>query len=244
MSNSAGFDRHITIFSPEGRLFQVEYAFKAVTAANITALGITGKDTVVLISQKKVPDKLLDPKTVSYLFKISKHIGMMATGSIADSRSLATRARSEANDFEYKYGYPIPVDVLSKRMANLAQIYTQRAYMRPSGAIITFGAFDDEKGPLLYKVDPAGYYIGSKATAVGPKQDEATTALEKKYKNKEYLKGDTTKLVETAIITLSNVLNSEFKKDDIEIGVATDGNFTILTSDEIEERLIAIAEQD
>lgn len=244
MSNSAGFDRHITIFSPEGRLYQVEYAFKAVTAANITALGITGKDSVVLISQKKVPDKLLDAKTVSYMFKITKTVGMLATGSIADARSLAMRAKSEAAEFNYKYGYPIPVDVLAKRMANNSQIYTQRAYMRPFGAVATFASFDDEKGPLLYKTDPAGYYVGSKAVAVGPKQDEATTALEKKYKNKEYLKGDPVKLVETAIVTLSNVLGSEFKKDDIEIGVAVDGDFKILSSDEIEERLVSIAEQD
>lgn len=222
----------------------MEYAFKAVTAANITALGITGKEATVVISQKKVPDKLLDALTVSYLFKVSESIGMMGTGSIADVRALAIRARSEANDFEYKYGYPIPVDVLSKRMANLAQIYTQRAYMRPLGAVVTFAGVDDEKGPLLYKVDPAGYYTGAKALAVGPKQDEATTALEKKYKNKEYLKGDITKLVETAIVTLSGVMNTEFKKDDIEIGVATEGDFRILSAEEIEERLILIAEQD
>lgn len=215
-----------------------------MTASNITSIGITGKDTVVLISQKKVPDKLLDAKTVSYLFKITKNVGMLATGSIADSRALATRARSEASEFNYKYGYPIPADVLAKRMANNSQIYTQRAYMRPMGAVCTFAAIDDEKGPLLYKSDPAGYYVGSKAVAVGAKQDEATTALEKKYKNKEYLKGDSVKLIETAIITLSNILNSEFKKGDIEIGVATADDFKILTSEEIEERLISIAEQD
>lgn len=178
------------------------------------------------------------------MFKITKTVGMLATGSIADARSLAMRAKSEAAEFNYKYGYPIPVDVLAKRMANNSQIYTQRAYMRPFGAVATFASFDDEKGPLLYKTDPAGYYVGSKAVAVGPKQDEATTALEKKYKNKEYLKGDPVKLVETAIVTLSNVLGSEFKKDDIEIGVAVDGDFKILSSDEIEERLVSIAEQD
>lgn len=222
----------------------MEYAFKAVTAANITAIGITGKDSVVLVSQKKVPDKLLDPSTVSYMFKINNSIGMLATGSIADARAFAIRAKSEAAEFKYKYGYPISADVLTKRMANYSQVYTQRAYMRPYGIVATFAAIDDEKGPLLYKADPAGYFAGCKAVAVGLKQDEATTVLEKKYKNKDFLKGDSTKLIETAIITLSNILNSEFKKDDIEIGIATKEDFRILTNEEIEERLIAIAEQD
>ncbi|CCH44481.1 putative proteasome subunit alpha type 6 [Wickerhamomyces ciferrii] len=244
MSGAAGFDRHITIFSPEGRLYQVEYAFKAINSTNINAIGITGKDSVVIISQKKVPDKLLDPKTVSYIFQITPSIGLVAIGSIADARSQALRARAEAAEFNYKNGYQIPVDALSKRMANLSQIYTQRAYMRPLGVSLTFISVDDEFGPLLYKTDPAGYYVGSKANAVGPKQQELTTALEKKYKKKEYLSGDWKEIVEAGIITFSNTLNTEFRKNDIEIGVAIKDKFFTLTPEEIDERLVSIAEQD
>lgn len=244
MSGAAGFDRHITIFSPEGRLYQVEYAFKAINSTNINAIGITGKDSVVIISQKKVPDKLLDPKTVSYIFQITPSIGLVAIGSIADARSQALRARAEAAEFNYKNGYQIPVDALSKRMANLSQIYTQRAYMRPLGVSLTFISVDDEFGPLLYKTDPAGYYVGSKANAVGPKQQELTTALEKKYKKKDYLSGDWKEIVEAGIITFSNTLNTEFRKNDIEIGVAIKDKFFTLTPEEIDERLVSIAEQD
>ncbi|KAK6455771.1 nucleophile aminohydrolase [Scheffersomyces xylosifermentans] len=247
MSGSAGFDRHITIFSPEGRLYQVEYAFKAINSANITSLAVSGKDSAVLISQKKIPDKLLDPKTVSYLFKITPSIGLVATGSIADARSQALRARSEATEFRYKYGYEMPVESLAKRMANLSQLYTQRAYMRPLGVALTFcqvDVEDEKKGPQIFKCDPAGYYTGVKAVATGPKQQEATTYLEKKFKKTDHVKGDWKATVEFAIIALSSVLGTDFRKNDIEIGVATEEGFRILSSEEIDERLVAIAEQD
>lgn len=228
-------------------MYQVEYAFKAINSANITSIGVTGKDSAVLVSQKKIPDKLLDPDTVSYLFKITPSIGMLATGSIADARSLALRARSEAAEFRYKYGYEMPVQSISKRMANMSQVYTQRAYMRPLGVALTFCQvdFEDEgKGPQIFKCDPAGYYTGVKAVSTGPKQQEATTYLEKKFKKMDCVDGDWKATVEFAITALSSVLGTDFRKNDIEIGVATEGEFRILTPDEIDERLVAIAELD
>ncbi|CUM65429.1 uncharacterized protein PRCAT00003068001 [Priceomyces carsonii] len=247
MSSSAGFDRHITIFSPEGRLYQVEYAFKAINAPAITSIGVTGEDSAVLISQKKIPDKLLDTKTISYIFKITPSIGMVATGSISDARAQALRARAEAAEFRYKYGYEMPVESLAKRIANLSQLYTQRAYMRPLGVALTFCQVDIEdenRGPQIFKCDPAGYFTGYKAVATGPKQQEATTYLEKKFKKIDHVKGDWKATVEFAITALGTVLGTEFRKNDIEIGVATEEGFRILTPDEIDERLVTIAEQD
>lgn len=257
---NAGFDRHITIFSPEGRLYQVEYAFKAITSTNISSIAVTGKDSAVVISQKKVPDKLLDPETVTYLFQINQNIGVLATGAIADARNLANRAKQEAAEFRYKNGYSIPVSVLAKRIANLSQVYTQRAYMRPLGVSLTFIAIDDEVGPQIFKCDPAGYFIGYQATSTGPKQQEIITALEKKFKKikadpsqdgRKYVPGDWKEVVEAAIIVFSNVLSTDFKKNDLEVGIAITnkdgtpgGIFKTLTPDEIDERLIAIAEQD
>lgn len=201
----------------------------------------------MIISQKKVPDKLLDPESVSYIFEISPHVGAVLTGQIADARAAVTRARSEAAEFRYKNGYEMPCDALAKRIANINQIYTQRAYMRPLGVAITLISLDDEMGPLLYKCDPAGYFVGFKATSTGPKQQEAMNHLEKKLKKKDYASGDWKQVVETAITALSTVLAVDFRKNDIEIGVVGmngDPKFRKLTPDDIEERLVAIAEQD
>lgn len=247
-ASAAGYDRHITIFSPEGRLYQVEYAFKATNQTSINSLAIRGKNCSVIISQKKVPDKLLDPSTVSYVFKISKTIGMVINGPIPDARNAALRAKAEAAEFRYKFGYDMPCDVLAKRLANLSQVYTQRAYMRPLGIIQTYVSVDEELGPSIYKSDPAGYFVGYKATATGPKQQEITTRLEnhfKKSSSQYHLQEDSwEKVVEFGVTILTDSLGTEFSKKDLEVGIAAPGDFFTLNEDEIEERLVAIAEQD
>ncbi|RJE17684.1 hypothetical protein PHISCL_09979 [Aspergillus sclerotialis] len=250
----SGYDRHITIFSDQGRLYQVEYAFKAITSANITSLGVRGKDCVVVLTQKKVPDKLIDPSSVSHIFKLSPSVGCVMTGAIADARASVDRARGEAAEFRYKFGYEMPCDALAKRISNINQVYTQRAYMRPLGVATTLISLDDENGPQLFKCDPAGYYVGYKATASGPKQQEALNYLEKKLKNKDYADGSWDEVVELGITALSNVLSVDFKKHEIEIGIVggprqdgkegTNTAFRALTEDEIDERLQAISEKD
>ncbi|KAG8529444.1 uncharacterized protein KY384_006081 [Bacidia gigantensis] len=264
---ASGMDRHITIFSDQGRLYQVgswiapmltsglEYAFKAITAANITSVGVRGKNCAVVLSQKKVPDRLIDPSSVSYIFRLSPAVGCVMTGSIADARASAQRAQGEAAEFKYKFGYEMPCDVLAKRLANINQVYTQKAYMRPLGVAQILISVDSEYGPQLYKCDPAGYFVGYKATAAGPKQQEALNYLEKKLKKKDYAEGTWEDVVELGISALSTVLSVDFKKTELEVGVvgaskpgaedSLDPNqFRILSEEEIDERLQSIAEKD
>ena len=129
-----------------------------------------------------------------------------------------------------------------------------KAYMRPLGVAQTLISLDSEFGPQLYKCDPAGYYVGYKATASGPKAQEALNFLEKKIKNKEHADGNWEEVVELGIATLSTVLSVDFKKGELEIGIVggpradgkegTEPTFRALTEEEIDTRLQAIAEKD
>jgi len=242
--SSAGYDRHITVFSPEGKLYQVEYAFKAIKVDGFTSIGVRGKDSVVLVTQKKVPDKLYVAETVTNMFHLTENIGCVMTGLIADARSQVQRARYEAAEFKYKFGYDMPVSYLAKRVAVMAQVYTQHAFMRPLGVSMILCGIDDEDGPQLFKCDPAGYFAGFKAAVAGNRDQESSNFLEKKLKQKDKMTFQET--IQTAITALQNVTSSDIKATDIEVGIVTveDPHFRTLSPDKIEHYLTHIAERD
>lgn len=243
MSDSGGYDRHITIFSPKGRLFQVEYAFKAIKVEGVTSIGIRGSDCCVVITEKKVAEKLIRSEQITHLFPITRRVGCVATGAMSDCVAQVVRLRKEASAWEAKNGYEIPVAVLAQRLADTCQLYTQMAYMRPLGVSV-FLIGPDESGIRLYKVDPAGSYAGYRACVSGVKEQEAVNMLEKRLQDNPTLSTDDT--IQLAIESLQNVLLEEFQADEIEIGVvsAAQPEFRRLSVAEIHRHLIEISEKD
>ena len=243
MSRDSNYDHHISIFSPQGRLYQMEYAFKAASSSSgLTGIALRGADTAVVVTQRKVPDRLIVPSSVSHVFNITPKIGVLATGMKADCHSAVQRMRYEAADFEFKYGYAIPPAVLAKRMADLAQVNTQSASMRPLACVLLIVGVDEESGPTVLKVDPAGHYLPFKGTASGAKEQEATNFLEKRVERMEGYTFDET--VRTAIVCLGSVLGSDFRGNEIEVACVQgrEGRFRCLTEEEIEDHLNAIAD--
>ncbi|ETW84606.1 threonine protease T1 [Heterobasidion irregulare TC 32-1] len=258
------YDRYLTVFSPEGRLYQVEYAFKAISGSGHTSVAVRGKDTSVVIIQKKVPDKLIDASTVTHLFSITPYIGCVMTGLIADARAQVARARSHAANFHKDFGYEITPDALARRMANLNQVYTQRAAMRPYGISMILIGIDPEFGPQVFKLDPAGYFVGFHATAAGQKQQEAMNHLEKKWKKLDNGRGaddaiaagktlNRAAVIEMAIEALSTVYASDYKAGEVEIGIVstsededpkTRGKWRKMDEAEVQQYLTAYAEKD
>eukprot|EP00397_Hematodinium_sp_SG-2012_P051582 GEMP01060512.1.p1 GENE.GEMP01060512.1~~GEMP01060512.1.p1 ORF type:complete len:247 (+),score=48.30 GEMP01060512.1:150-890(+) len=246
MSRQIGYDRHITIFSPEGRLYQIEYALSAVKNTGLSTIGLCGEDSVVFVTQKKVQEKLLDPASVTSMFNITPDIGCVITGMAGDGRALVSRARQISSKFEAENAYEIPAHVLSLKVANIAQVYTQHAYMRPYGVMAFFCSMDDEKGPQLFKCEPTGFYMGFKACAAGPKEEDACNALEKIIKKTESKPLKEKDNIEEAINCLQTVLGLDFKAIDCEVAVVSKSRpqFTRLTVEEIDMHLNNIAERD
>jgi len=152
--------------------------------------------------------------------------------------------RQFAGDYRYEYGYDIPINVLGDKVSEVAQMYTQHAYMRPLCVVTMLFTIDDEKGPQLFKVDPAGHFVGYKATSSGEKEQSATNQLEREYKKRSDFSSD--EAIKIAIKALQTTLSTEFRNTDIEIAVVTQESpeVHVLNLDEIERELSKVGESD
>ncbi|HII16133.1 MAG TPA: archaeal proteasome endopeptidase complex subunit alpha [Nanoarchaeota archaeon] len=222
MSHQAmGYDRASTMFSPDGRLLQVEYAKESVKQG-ATAIGIVCKDGVLLVADKRVTDKLIVADSVEKIFQVDEHIGATATGFTMDGRVLIERARVVAQQHMVTYGVPIDTLDLVKEICDVKQFYTQYGGSRPFGVSILFIGVDDSA--VLYITDPTGIYFEYKATAVGEAETEIKNLLAKEYKETMTI-DDGLKL---AINAFKKVLGKDFdlRRIDVAFIRADDKKFT------------------
>ena len=175
-----GYDRAITMFSPDGRLLQVEYAKKTVRQGS-TAIGMVCADGVLIVADKRIIEKLIVPEGVEKIFKIDDHMAAGAAGIISDARVLVERAQLKAQ--QHKVTYDTPIDTLSivKDMCSLKQICTQSGGLRPFGVSLLVAGIDSD-GPKLLETDPTGIYFQFKASVIGEGEPEIEELLEKEYR--------------------------------------------------------------
>jgi proteasome alpha subunit len=224
------YDRAITVFSPDGRLFQVEYAREAVKRGT-TTVGVKYKSGVVLIVDKRVTSHLIEPGSIEKIFEIDQHIGCATSGLVADARALIDRARIDAQINEITYNEKIQVKTLVKRICDFKQTYTQYGGVRPFGtALLVAGV--DEMGPQLFSTDPSGALMEYKASSEGSGRNGAMNYFETNYK--DGLSKD--EAVDLGIKALHKGTEGKLNPDATEIGIVDkDQPFQILSPEKTRE---------
>ncbi|KAF9278640.1 nucleophile aminohydrolase [Linnemannia elongata] len=205
----------LTTFSPSGKLVQIEYALSAVNSG-VTSIGIKATNGIVIATEKKAVSTLIDDSSLEKVAIICSNIGMVYSGMGPDYRVLVNKARKAAQAYKRVYMEEPPTAILVKEIASVMQEFTQSGGVRPFGVSLLIAGFD-EKGPMLYQVDPSGSYWPWKATAIGKNMVNAKTFLEKRYNEDIELED----AIHTAILTLKEGFEGQMTENTIEIGIIT-----------------------
>jgi proteasome alpha subunit len=235
---SLGYDRAITVFSPDGRLFQVEYAREAVKRGT-TSLGIKYKDGVLLAVDKRITSKLVEGVSIEKIFQIDENIAASTSGLVADARVLVDRARVEAQSNRILYNEPIDVELLAKKICDFKQLYTQHGGVRPFGISLLLAGVNER--PRLFETDPSGALIEYKATAIGAGRTTAMEIFEEKYRE-DLSKEDTIML---ALEVMNEVTEGKMSEDSVEIALVElqTKEYRKLTPEEVRKYLSEISKE-
>lgn len=228
MQPNMAYDRAITVFSPDGRLFQVEYAREAVKRGS-TTVGIKFRDGVILMVDKKVASRLVEEKSHEKIFKIDTHIGSATSGLVADARSLVDRARIEAQINKITYDEEICVETLVKKICDYKQTYTQFGGVRPFGTALLIAGMD-KKGIHLYETDPSGALMAYHAGSIGSGRAIVMEIFEEKYKEGMTLNA----AIKLGAEALYKATEGNISASNIEIGIVRKGEpFRKMTQAEV-----------
>lgn len=208
----AQYDRAITVFSPDGRLFQVEYAREAVRTGT-PCVGVVCKDGVVLAAFKRIGSSLIVPDSHEKIFQIDKHIAAASSGLVADARKLVDFARMEAQKHRITYGSEISLENLAKKIGDHIQMFTQYAGVRPYGVSLLIAGAD--KKFRLFETDPSGALFEYRATAIGAGKKEVEALFEKEYKDGMALNDG----VKLALKALKKAVEEKLRPDTVDIVV-------------------------
>eukprot|EP00439_Symbiodinium_sp_Y106_P066854 s2710_g10.t5 len=231
------YDRGVNTFSPEGRLFQVEYAIEAIKLGS-TAIGVCTKEGVILVVEKRVTSPLVDPSSIEKLLEIDCHMGCAMSGLTADARTLVDHARVEAQAHWFTYDERMPIESNVNAIADMALDFSdsdkkKKTMSRPFGVALLVAGVDPWDGPVLFNTDPSGTFTKYAACAIGSAQEGATSMLQEQY-NKDMTLKEAEIL---ALTTLRQVMEEKLSKVNIEVGVVptSTGKFRCYNAEELED---------
>jgi len=233
-SNRSEYDRSVNSFSPEGRLFQVEYAIEAIKLG-ATAVGIQTNEGVVLVVEKRLTSKLIEPSSIEKIFEIDGHCGCAMSGLIADARTLIDRARVEAQSHWFTFNEQMSVESITQSVANVAMGFGgkgKKSMSRPFGVSLLFAGIEPKTGlPKLFHLDPSGTYVRCDAKAIGSASEGAQGNLQEQYHKSMTLK----EALKVALIILKQVMEEKLTDTNIEICTVTteDKKFKIFNKEEM-----------
>ena len=214
------YDQRTTMFSPEGRIYQVEYALQSIEHAG-AAIGIVTADGIVLAAERRIPSELLDKHRKTDFFSsekmalIDEHTASIVAGMTSDSHILINYAREVAQKHRFTFREPMPIEDIAERIANLKQSYTQYGGLRPFGAALLIAGYDAQNGLQLYHTDPSGNFCCWKAHAIGNGSPTATLFLKNEWKEGLTLQEG----VRLALRAVAKVLDATLTDKKVEIGI-------------------------
>nr|CCC95325.1 unnamed protein product [Trypanosoma congolense IL3000] len=230
------YDRAITVFSPDGHLFQVEYAQEAVRKG-LCAVGVRGKDTIIFAVEKKSVQKLQDSRTTRKIYKLDEHIYLASAGLSADARVVVNHAQLECQRFRLNYEDSVDVELLVRYVAKVQQRSTQSSGSRPYGVATIIGGFNENGKPQLWKTEPSGASSAWRAVAIGRSDKIVLEFMEKNYQDDM----ERDQCIHFAIKALLEAVESGAKN--IELLVLERGNASYMSDAELRKHVVEVEKE-